>query len=144
MEGSLHLDVYRTFKFAYRRIKKDLHSKLAENGVTWPQFHALFHIEEEGIPANELARKLHCNASNMTGLIDRMMENGWVYREHSHQDRRVWLIRLTGEGVKLKNKIIPEHLKNIEKRMKTLNEDELLTLKGTGKTNLWYYRRERY
>lgn len=77
---------------------------------------------------NELARELNCNASNLTGLIDRMIENNWVYRQHSEQDRRVWLVKLTGEGFKLKNQLVPQHRKNISELMTVLNDEELASL----------------
>jgi MarR family 2-MHQ and catechol resistance regulon transcriptional repressor len=126
--SQLSQEVYWALQDAYHGIKKRLHGKLSDCGVTWPQYHALFHIQPEGIPANELARELNCNASNMTGLIDRMMENNWVYREHSHEDRRVWLIKLTEEGAQLKNRLVPQYKSNIEDEMNVLNTEELQTL----------------
>ena len=65
----------------------------------------------------------------MTGLIDRMIENDWVYRERSEQDRRVWLIKLTDEGKKFRARLIPEHHRNIQSYMSVLSDDELITLK---------------
>ena len=109
--------------------KKNLHSKLADCGVTWPQYHALYHIHEQGIPANELARELNCNASNMTGLIDRMIENDWVYREHSIEDRRVWFVKLTDEGLKRKNELVPQYRKSISEQMDVMNDEELRMLR---------------
>lgn len=129
MGDSLPIEVYRTMKHASYRVTKDLRDKMADSGITWQQYHALYHIGEHGTPVNELAKELDCNASNMTGLIDRMIENHWVYREHSVEDRRVWLIKLTEEGSKLKARLIPEHLRNTEMRMDVLNEQELKTLK---------------
>lgn len=118
------VEVYRSLRHAHYRIRKELRNKLAENGVTWPQFHTLYHIKDEGIPFNKLADKVHCNASNMTGLIDRMKENGWVYRERLQEDRRVWLVKLTEKGSKLKEKLIPEHMNNIKERMAVLSKNE--------------------
>jgi MarR family 2-MHQ and catechol resistance regulon transcriptional repressor len=129
MDDNMILDVYYTLKRTSFKVKKDLMNKLAEGGITWPQFHALYHIGEEGISANELAKELNCNASNMTGLIDRMMENNWVYRERCAQDRRIWLIKLTEEGMKLRARLIPEQNRNIINRMSALSEEELVTLK---------------
>ena len=114
MEETLAYEVYKTLRYAYHSIRKELHNRLAENGITWPQFHALYHIGDEGIPTHELAKELRCNASNMTGLIDRMVENNWVYRASCAEDRRVWIIKLTEEGKKLKVKLVPKHQKNIE------------------------------
>ena len=130
MDELLMLDVYRTLRRASKNIKKHLRNKLVESEITWPQFHALYHIGEEGIAANELAKELNCNASNMTGLIDRMMENNWVYRERCEQDRRIWLIKLTEEGMKVRSKLIPEHNRNIIDRMSVLDDEELKTLKN--------------
>jgi DNA-binding MarR family transcriptional regulator len=130
MGESISKEVYWTLKNANNHIKKELRDKLTENDITWPQYHALYHIGEQGTPANELAKELNCNASNMTGLIDRMIESNWVYREHSAEDRRVWFIKLTAEGKKLRDRLIPIHLKNIEERMSVLNGEELQTLKA--------------
>lgn len=128
-ENSLPLEVYKTLKHAHHHLKKDLRKKIKESGFTWTQFHALYHVEEEGIAVNELAAELHCNASNITGLIDRMKEHDLVYREHSQKDRRVWLVKLNPAGRKLKNELFPRHLNNIKERMSMLNEEELKTLK---------------
>jgi len=125
---SLHRDVYWLLRRTSFRLKAELRKKIEKHGITWPQFHALFHIGEQGLPANELARVLQCNASNMTGLIDRMSESGWVYREHSQEDRRVWLIKLTEAGKKLLAEVQPQHRRNIEERMSRLSKAELKTL----------------
>jgi len=129
MDENSAMDIYKTLKFAHNHVKHELRNKLLDYNITWPQFHALYHVKEEGITTNELSKELRCNASNMTGLIDRMIANNWVYREQSTQDRRVWLIKLTAEGSELKERLIPEHRKNIENRMNVLSEEELLTLK---------------
>jgi DNA-binding MarR family transcriptional regulator len=128
VEQSLPRDTYRLLRKTAYVLKNELRKKIEEHGITWPQFHALFHIGEEGMAANELARELQCNASNMTGLVDRMTENGWVYREHSKEDRRVWLIKLTEEGKKLLAVVRPQHRKNIEARMNRLSDEELKLL----------------
>ncbi len=130
MSASRGLEAYGALISTYHRLKKELHGKLAESGVTWPQFHALYHIAERGIAAHDLARELNCNASNMTGLIDRMMENDWVYREHSAVDRRIWLIKLTDKGVALKESLIPAYHRCIEERMGALDDQELTTLRA--------------
>ncbi len=122
--SSISLNLYRTIRHVHYKIQKELRNELTEKGVTWPQFHTLFHIKDEGIPFNKLAQKVHCNASNMTGLIDRMEDNGWVNRKRSEKDRRIWLVKLTDKGEKLKNKLIPEHKENIKNKMDLLSREE--------------------
>lgn len=129
MAKPLARDVYWLLRKTTSSLKAEFRRKIEEFGITWPQFHALYHIGEEGIPANELARELQCNASNMTGIIDRMTENGWVYREHSEADRRVWLVKLTPEGARLRAEILPRHKRYIEQRIGVLSPKELATLR---------------
>jgi len=128
METTRYKEIYWLLKKTASRLKKELRTKLEDHDITWQQFHALYHIPQEGIPSNELARELQCNASNMTGLIDRMIENGWVYREHSVEDRRVWFVKLTPEGEQKKATIFPQHQENIRERMEALSDEELILL----------------
>ncbi|MEJ6951854.1 MarR family winged helix-turn-helix transcriptional regulator [Natronospora cellulosivora (SeqCode)] len=123
-------DVYRILRRTSRSLKKEFRSVMEEYGLTWVQFHALYHIDKEGIAFKKLSEHLHCNASNLTGLIDRMIEKEFVYRVQSKEDRRVWLIKLTEKGENFKIKLIPEYRQKIEERMSVLNETELETLKN--------------
>ncbi|MFE0179191.1 MarR family winged helix-turn-helix transcriptional regulator [Streptomyces sp. NPDC059002] len=45
-----------------------------------------------------LAETMSCDASNMTGIIDRLEKRGLVHREPSPTDRRVKNVVLTAEG----------------------------------------------
>lgn len=130
MQESLARKVYWLLRRTSGELKAEFRRKIEEFGITWPQYHALYHIGGGGIPAKDLARELQCNASNMTGIIDRMAENGWVYREHSEEDRRVWLVKLTPEGVRLRDTVFPRHKNNIEKRMGILSPEELAHLES--------------
>jgi DNA-binding MarR family transcriptional regulator len=45
-----------------------------------------------------LAESLHCDASYMTDLVDKLEQRGMIERRSSAEDRRVKLIALTGWG----------------------------------------------
>jgi DNA-binding MarR family transcriptional regulator len=47
---------------------------------------------------NELARYLGLSKANASGLVDRLFRKGMLEREHSTEDRRVVLVRLTASG----------------------------------------------
>ena len=128
MDDAFCIDLYFELKETHKTLRTYLHNRLAESGITWPQFHALYHIPSEGLAANELAGQLNCNSSNITGLTDRMIENGWVLREASSNDRRICILKLTTEGERLKNMLIPLHHENIKRRMSVLNDHELCEL----------------
>lgn len=121
-------EVYRSLRKTYRSLKREFKAITESHGLTWTQFHALYHINVEGVPFNFLSEHLHCHASNLTGLIDRMIEKGIVTREQSQEDRRVWLIKLTEKGQEFKNMLLPIYRDNIEKRFSVLEQEELDTL----------------
>lgn len=67
------------------------------------QCHVL-HLIEPGQPMSmrQLAETLACDASNVTGLVDRLEARGLVQRRPSPQDRRVKVLDLTPTGTRLR------------------------------------------
>ena len=57
---------------------------------------------DEPRPMGELAQQMHCDNSNITGIVDRLSERGLVERRAAEGDRRVKLIALTDEGRELR------------------------------------------
>ncbi len=55
------------------------------------------------VPMRELAQRLGCDPSNLTGLIDRLEARGAVQRRPDSNDRRVKALALTEEGVRLRD-----------------------------------------
>lgn len=53
---------------------------------------------KSALPMRSLADHLHCDASNVTGIADRLEASGLVTRRSSRGDRRVKLLALTPEG----------------------------------------------
>jgi MarR family transcriptional regulator, organic hydroperoxide resistance regulator len=57
-------------------------------------------------PMNEIAEHLACDASNVTGLVDRLESRGLVERRAAPTDRRVKTLVLTPEGIALRRRVI--------------------------------------
>ena len=53
----------------------------------------------------EMAEILHCDPSNVTGIVDALEERGLAIRTPSEQDRRVKLIALTAEGRRIHGRL---------------------------------------
>jgi DNA-binding MarR family transcriptional regulator len=53
-----------------------------------------------------LADTLSCDASNVTGLVDRLESRGLVQRQPSPQDRRVKVLHLTPTGARLRAQLL--------------------------------------
>ena len=67
------------------------------------QCHVLHLIEpERPLPMGRLAETLACDASNVTGLVDRLESRGLVTRRPSAADRRVKVLDLTPKGARLR------------------------------------------
>jgi len=55
---------------------------------------------------SEVAEVLHCDNSNVTGIVDVLEEKGLALREPSSADRRVKLIALSAEGRRLRTRLL--------------------------------------
>jgi DNA-binding MarR family transcriptional regulator len=75
-----------------------------------------------GTPMSQLARATGKTLSTATGVVDRMVTQGLVRREHVPSDRRLVLIHSTEAGRILVNKLTEishDHMRMIAKRLST-------------------------
>ncbi len=56
-------------------------------------------------PMGELAHHMHCDSSNITGIVDRLEERGLVERTAAEGDRRVKLVALTDAGREIREEL---------------------------------------
>jgi DNA-binding MarR family transcriptional regulator len=71
------------------------------------QYHVLHLIEpDQPVPMGRLAATLGCDASNVTGLVDRLEARGLVRRQPSAEDRRVKVIQLTATGSRMRGQLL--------------------------------------
>jgi DNA-binding MarR family transcriptional regulator len=75
-----------------------------ELGLRPPAFGAL-RLLDEPRTMSEIAAVLHCDNSNVTGIVDGLEEKGLATRRPSPADRRVKLIALTPEGRRLRARL---------------------------------------
>ncbi len=66
----------------------------------------LYALEPESeLPMSALAETLFCDASNVTGIVDRLEARELIERRDDPRDRRVKLIALTADGAALHHQI---------------------------------------
>lgn len=71
------------------------------------QCHALHLIgADRPLPMGRLAETLACDASNVTGLVDRLEARGLVARRPSAEDRRVRVLVLTPAGAQVRAALV--------------------------------------
>jgi MarR family transcriptional regulator, organic hydroperoxide resistance regulator len=87
--------------------RADLPMLASEFELSPAQCHVLHLIEpERPLPMGRLAEALACDASNVTGLVDRLESRGLVRRHPSAGDRRIKVLELTPAGVRLRSTVM--------------------------------------
>src|SRR3954451_25186285 len=77
-----------------------------EFGLTPPQLFALRSLDpDEPVPMRALAAALHCDSSNVTGLVDGLTAAGLVERREAHYDRRMRLLVVTPRGREVRQRL---------------------------------------
>jgi MarR family transcriptional regulator, organic hydroperoxide resistance regulator len=83
-----------------------LSAALEELDLTFPQAHALRLLDpERPLPMSEIAERLVCDASNVTGIADRLEARSLVERR-TGEDRRVKTLALTPKGIEVRRQVI--------------------------------------
>jgi len=79
----------------------------AEFDLSPIQCHVL-HLIQPGqpLPMGRLAETLSCDASNVTGLVDRLESRGLVERRPADTDRRVKVLQLTPAGSRVRAQLL--------------------------------------
>jgi DNA-binding MarR family transcriptional regulator len=96
---SLHA-ASRAFNGVYRVILKDL-------GLTYPQYLVMLVLWEQGeMPVKKLGEHLRLDSGTLSPLLKRLEAAGLVRRERSARDERSVEVRLTEEGVALRERAV--------------------------------------
>jgi MarR family transcriptional regulator, organic hydroperoxide resistance regulator len=93
-------------KFFFAR-RADLPTLASEFELSAAQCHVLHLMEpDRSIRMGRIAEALACDASNVTGLVDRLESRGLLRRQPSAEDRRVKVLELTPAGVRLRSTLL--------------------------------------
>lgn len=96
--------------------------------LSLPQAHALQVLEPgRPVPMRDLATRLRCDASNITGIVDRLEARGLVERRSAPGDRRVKALVVTDKGVALRASLV-ERLHRVPPAFAGLSTEEQRTL----------------
>ena len=83
-------------------------------GLTPPQFDIVATLgNTPGMTATELGEKTLITKGTLTGVVDRLVDRGWVERAAHASDRRCQIIRLTQAGEALFARVFPEHMAHL-------------------------------
>lgn len=130
-EQDTALRLWVTLARCYATYSKAMAARIQDYGLTMPQFgtlEALYHLGP--LSLGELAEKLLVTGGNVTYVMDRLEDQGLVYRYRRPDDRRVIQARLTPEGRDLVAEVFPGHACHIEHLSRHLSSEEQTLLSG--------------
>jgi len=106
---------------------RESHRLFRPHGLTGAQYNVLniLAAKPEGISQRELGDLLVVDRSNVTGLLDRMGQAGWVRRTDDPSDRRAYRVVLTREGRRLWAKVRPLYLQVVQQITGSLSAAEV-------------------
>lgn len=114
-----------------KKISDAFNERLMKQGVTRVQWIALYFLGlQNQISQIELAQKMDIKASSVARLIDRMERDGYVHRVKSIEDRRVYYLKITEKGTKLRESLLPEGEKMSRLISTNISDEEIIVFKN--------------
>ena len=93
--------------------------------ITLPQLAILDLLNRSGeLSMSDMARFMNVTTAAMTGIIDRLVRDGYVMRIPDPDDRRVIKIKLTAKGSSAAKNILEQRRRLITKIFGVLSRDE--------------------
>lgn len=103
--------ISEVFPVVIKEFLKRQTNELCHGKITMPQFIILNSLERQGENRmTDLANFMSVTTAAMTGLIDRLVRDGYVERAEDPDDRRIIKVRATAKGSVLVRKV------NLQKR----------------------------
>jgi DNA-binding MarR family transcriptional regulator len=101
-----------------------------EFGLAPQQAFALMSLQrDEPLKLSDLATRLHCDNSNVTGIADRLEAAGLAERRPHPTDRRVKTLQLTDRGAEVRG-AYQERLAHTPATIESLSDEDAATLLG--------------
>ncbi|MFV0280295.1 MAG: MarR family winged helix-turn-helix transcriptional regulator [Rhodoblastus sp.] len=96
-ELRLWLRLLSTSNLIGGRIRRHLRTKF---DITLPSFDLMAQLDREprGLRLSELSRRMMVTNGNLTGIVERLAQEGLVLRENDPADRRAFIVRLSRTG----------------------------------------------
>ncbi|MFI7007278.1 MarR family winged helix-turn-helix transcriptional regulator [Streptomyces sp. NPDC050145] len=97
----LTLEVVELIGAVVARYHQEYEEAAARHRLTGAQARVLGLLSLDPLPMRQIAHRLKCEPSNITGIVDRLETRGLVERQPSPGDRRVKVAAPTEEGVRV-------------------------------------------
>lgn len=109
-------------------IEKQVRRQLIEQfGTTLPRFDLMAALERrpDGMVMSELSKSLMVSSGNVTSVVDRLIEDGYVSRTTAQKDRRSIIVKLTAKGQREFNRMAKAHEEWFDRLFSDLSDYEI-------------------
>ncbi|KOR76952.1 MarR family winged helix-turn-helix transcriptional regulator [Paenibacillus solani] len=133
-DTQLAMHLYRVFAKSFKSVNEHVvnGSKIEGfNPTSFAVMEVLFYKGRQ--PIQQIGAQLLLQSGNVTYVVDKLVERGYVRRRPCPEDRRVIYAELTLPGEQLMQKLYPLHERHIQHALGGLNEEEkqqLISLLG--------------
>ncbi len=110
-----------------RQIESELRDRLrSEFSTTLPRFDVMAALSRhaDGLRMSQLSAVLRVSNGNVTGIVDRLADEGFVERVPVADDRRAMIVRMTAAGCREFARQAREHQEWIDALLSDLTADE--------------------
>ena len=125
--GKQRLRLWLRLLRATRAVEAELRERLrVQFQMTLPQFDVMAALAraESGMTMTELSRHLMVSNGNVTGIIDRLVNDRLVLRQAPAEDRRSFVVRLTPKGAAQFAVVAKAHEEWVNKLLSDFDSDE--------------------
>ena len=126
-ESKEHLRLWLRLLKVSRTVESELRERLrVEFGTTLPRFDVMsaLYRNQSGMKMSELSRMLMVSNGNVTGIVDRLTEDGMMIREAVPGDRRAARVKLTLKGIAEFTKLAQAHEAWVSELLGGLNGED--------------------
>lgn len=100
-------------------------NELFKGQITLPQLFVLDLLSrQDESRMTDIARFMQVTTAAMTGIVERLVRDGYAVRVYDPEDRRIIKIKLTGRGITLVKKINQQRLKMFIKIFGSISEED--------------------
>lgn len=119
------LKLFIVLSRAYKAINEHVNKVIQANGLNPTEFAVLELLYHKGDqPLQQIGAKILLASGSITYVVDKLEQKGLLKRVACPTDRRVIYAQITDEGKKLIEDIFPDHAKQIDKLMSSLDDAE--------------------
>lgn len=123
---------------AYQKAHGDFKKHLKPFGLTNMQHLVLEGLwYHEGVTAAELGKVLILDKATLSGVLDRMVDGGWIEKLQDPDDKRVYRLFPSAKANEMKNELIDVRKKANEILLADFSPEEQLLFKRLLKDLVW-------